>query len=78
MSGTASATNPGNTIEAFRWTAAGEFVGLGFAAGGASTAGNGISGDGNVVVGNTSGGFQAMRWTAATGSWDWDISTPAH
>jgi uncharacterized membrane protein len=42
--------------QAFRWTAAGGMVGLGFGAGGIGTEANGISGDGLVVVGNTSDG----------------------
>jgi probable HAF family extracellular repeat protein len=59
--------------EAFRWTAAGGMVGLGFLPGGLSSVATGVSSDGSVVVGHgpstTGGGYGAepFRWTANEG-----------
>lgn len=61
--------------EAFRWTSATGFTGLGDLPGGAvSSDAYGVSADGSVVVGRSSStsdvngnGFQASRWTSATG-----------
>ena len=61
---------PVETIEAFRWTAAGGTQALGDLPGGVpiSTA-YGVSGDGSVIVGYSSSasGTQAFRWTSAGG-----------
>ena len=57
-----SRTNGAN--EAFLWTAATGWVGLGFAPGRQSSGANAISADGSVVVGF---GGEAIRWSAATG-----------
>ncbi len=60
----------GGGSEAFRWTAAGGMVGLGDLPGGLYISlANGISGDGNVVVGisRSANGAEAFRWTAAGG-----------
>jgi probable HAF family extracellular repeat protein len=65
--------------EAFRWTQGTGMVGLGFLPGGGPSANLnagsnalGISADGSVVVGysnipNVNGGYEAFRWTQATG-----------
>jgi probable HAF family extracellular repeat protein len=60
-----------NRVEAFRWTADGGMVGLGDLPGGdfRSTA-QGVSFDGSVIVGSSSGftfGGEAYRWTADGG-----------
>ena len=70
----ATSYGSGNSVQAFRWTAAGGMVGLGFLPGtgfNIDTA-YGVSGDGSVVVGsgysgNTSSQRQAFRWTASDG-----------
>jgi probable HAF family extracellular repeat protein len=60
-------------FEAFRWTAPGGMVGLGYLPGGGGLAArseaNDVSSDGGVVVGHSSSsvGDQAFRWTSATG-----------
>ena len=61
--------------EAFRWTAATGLVGLGALPGGIgsndpfNSRANDVSADGSVIVGQgfSSRGFEAVRWTAATG-----------
>jgi probable HAF family extracellular repeat protein len=55
----------GGGFQAFRWTADNGMTALGTGIGGSGSQGLSISGDGAVIVGDTSG--QAMRWTAATG-----------
>ena len=66
---TASNTS-GDGEEAFRWTASTNMVGLGDLAGGIfSSNAEGVSADGNVVVGSSksASGTEAFRWTQATG-----------
>ncbi|HVP28588.1 MAG TPA: PEP-CTERM sorting domain-containing protein [Myxococcota bacterium] len=54
--------------EAFRWTASGGMVGLGFLPEENASYANGVSADGSVVVGNTGLSFgEAFRWTASGG-----------
>ena len=57
-------------VQGFRWTAQTGMVGLGDLPGGASySEANGISGDGQVIVGlaQTDQGSRAIRWTETTG-----------
>lgn len=59
-----------NQTHAFRWTAADGMIDLGSGSGpGGKSRANGVSGDGNVVVGVSSfpAGNRAFRWTAAGG-----------
>lgn len=51
--------------EAFRWTAEGDMIGLGFLPGRSSSEAWGVSADGAVVVGSSGQG--AFRWTAEGG-----------
>jgi hypothetical protein len=55
--------------EAYRWTADGGIVGLGFAPGTTSNDAWGMSGDGSTIVGLSLVGtrYQAFRWTQETG-----------
>ncbi len=57
--------------EAFRWTATGGMVGLGYLPGGAMSNANAASADGSVVVGEAAttpqGAYQAFRWTPQGG-----------
>jgi probable HAF family extracellular repeat protein len=52
--------------EAFRWTAAGGMVGLGFYPNALESVGLGSNVDGSIIVGST-GSQNPFRWTAATG-----------
>jgi probable HAF family extracellular repeat protein len=62
---------PGTTVhQAFRWTAAGGMVGLGYLPGGDYSLANEISASGNAVVGfsdTSRNNFEAFRWTEAGG-----------
>lgn len=63
--GNGKSTTSGTSTEAFRWTAAGGMIGLGFLPGASQSAAEATSADGSVVVGQSGG--QAYRWTQATG-----------
>ena len=59
------ATNADAGMEAYRWTAETDMVGLGFLEGGNWSKGNDVSDDGAVVVGsgrNAANGTEAFRW----------------
>ncbi|MCK4340255.1 MAG: hypothetical protein KAY37_00850 [Phycisphaerae bacterium] len=62
-------TYPATLYEAFRWTASGGMVGLGFLPSRLSSMAKSVSSDGSVVVGSSGAGAlaEAFRWTAATG-----------
>ncbi|MFT3683879.1 MAG: GC-type dockerin domain-anchored protein [Phycisphaerales bacterium] len=64
-----SAASGSTQSHAFRWTQADGMVDLGTLAGGTSSVANGISGDGQVVVGysTSSEGQRAIRWAQAGG-----------
>lgn len=67
--GSTTSANSG-APQAFRWTAAGGMVGLGYMPGGGTgSVATGVSADGSVVLGHNgfSAGAQAYRWTAADG-----------
>jgi len=72
--GTYSTTggSTGGLPQAFRWTAAGGMVGLGFIDGGSFSYAYDVSADGSVVVGETatSSFVRAYRWTAEGGMLD--------
>jgi probable HAF family extracellular repeat protein len=66
----ASHSDNASKSEAFRWTQGTGMVGLGDLPGGSFSSGAlGVSADGSVVVGHSSGayGLEAFRWTQATG-----------
>ncbi|HYD01392.1 MAG TPA: GC-type dockerin domain-anchored protein [Phycisphaerales bacterium] len=67
-----SAADGSIASKAFRWTQTGGMVNLGTLAGGTSSVANGVSGDGQVVVGysTSSDGQRAYRWTATDGMQD--------
>jgi probable HAF family extracellular repeat protein len=58
-----------NSFHAFRWTAAGGMVGLGFLPGGGLSLARGVSADGSVVVGDSdsASGTEAVIWDGAHG-----------
>jgi len=56
---------PSDKQEAFRWTAAGGLVGLGFLPGGTLSRATAVSADGAVVIGTSNG--KAFRWTQSGG-----------
>lgn len=65
-----NANTGGGNVQAFRWTPLGGIEFLGDLPGGpVNGQARGLSADGSVVVGTgvTAAGFQAFRWTAATG-----------
>ncbi|HZW07189.1 MAG TPA: GC-type dockerin domain-anchored protein [Phycisphaerales bacterium] len=71
IAGTSAAD--GSTVsKAFRWTQAGGMVNLGTLPGGTSSVGNGVSGDGQAVVGysTSSNGQRAFRWMQGEGMID--------
>jgi probable HAF family extracellular repeat protein len=66
-----SSSGPSGNSQAFRWTAAGGMLGLGYLSGAASnrSSASAISADGTTIVGfsNSVNGQEAFRWTAAGG-----------
>lgn len=69
--------------QAFRWSGPGTFQSLGVQAGYARSYGQGVSGNGSVVVGRSETGTttiaaQAFRWTQATGIQGLGFTRPGH